>query len=344
MKFELASVEIDEGFTEAPDYLTESDLIGLMEKHSIGTDASMASHIHNICERNFVSVCGQKRRLVPSSLGLCLINSYYEIDKELVTSDLRGKIEGWVNEIATGKRKFDDVIKEVVNIFKKKFIYFTENISKGDKIFSKSYKSFDDACVNAKMWTKCGQCRCYMKIVQNYNKLICEKCNRTYQLPKKAKYKSIEGKKCELDKFELFYALKEDENMVEHQFLFCPRCFHVNNYGEFSDEVLQPEEKEKKKTQILKDKEKYHELFGGIQNHVIKDCSACDTGKMLLLPGNNKTQSLVCNNFDECMFTIKLGEMIKSCVRLNTKCEKEECKAHNLKIMFDSKHETAPGF
>ena len=71
-----------QGKTQPPDYLSESELIGLMERHSIGTDASIAVHINNICERNYVKIHAG-RRVVPTELGITLVRGYQLIDPEL---------------------------------------------------------------------------------------------------------------------------------------------------------------------------------------------------------------------------------------------------------------------
>ena len=75
----IASVKLRPGLTQAPGHLTESELIGLMEKHGIGTDASIATHINNICVRNYVTL-GSGRTLIPTNLGVVLVHGKGSID------------------------------------------------------------------------------------------------------------------------------------------------------------------------------------------------------------------------------------------------------------------------
>ena len=52
--FEPAEANITEGQTAAPGYLTEPELISLMDANGIGTDATMADHIDKIQRREYV--------------------------------------------------------------------------------------------------------------------------------------------------------------------------------------------------------------------------------------------------------------------------------------------------
>ncbi|EKD20180.1 uncharacterized protein L3040_007177 [Drepanopeziza brunnea f. sp. 'multigermtubi'] len=52
--FEPTEAMVTEGNTTAPGYLTEPDLLALMDANGIGTDATMAEHIKMIQDRNYV--------------------------------------------------------------------------------------------------------------------------------------------------------------------------------------------------------------------------------------------------------------------------------------------------
>jgi DNA topoisomerase-3 len=53
--FEPTEANLNEGQTSAPGYLTEPELIGLMDANGIGTDATMAEHIAKIKEREYAT-------------------------------------------------------------------------------------------------------------------------------------------------------------------------------------------------------------------------------------------------------------------------------------------------
>ena len=62
-----------EGHTTAPPLLTEADLIGLMETHGIGTDATHAEHIETIKNRSYVGLTPDLR-FIPGQLGMGLVD------------------------------------------------------------------------------------------------------------------------------------------------------------------------------------------------------------------------------------------------------------------------------
>lgn len=104
----IEKVELRSGKTAPPPYLSESELISLMEKNGIGTDASIPTHINNVCERRYCKL-DPGRHMVPTDLGIVLAQGYMRIDPELVLPEVRARIERDINEIAEGRATKEQV-------------------------------------------------------------------------------------------------------------------------------------------------------------------------------------------------------------------------------------------
>eukprot|EP00051_Salpingoeca_urceolata_P020698 m.313900 g.313900 ORF g.313900 m.313900 type:complete len:266 (+) comp19665_c0_seq5:319-1116(+) len=171
-----------------------------MEKHGIGTDASIPVHINNICERNYVKV-ESDRRLVPTELGVVLVHGYYKIDQDLVLPTMRSALERQLDLIAAGKADFEEVLLHAVDIFQRKFAYFEQHVQEMDELFSVSFTPLSET---GKALTRCGQCMRYMKLVQAKPvRLHCQTCNETYSMPQNGKVVEYKGLRCPLDNFEM---------------------------------------------------------------------------------------------------------------------------------------------
>ena len=107
-----------------------------MEKHGIGTDASIPTHISNIIDRNYVVVKEPGRKLVPTNLGLALVKGYCEIDPELVLPKVRSNIEKSCELVAKGRADFHRVTNHVLNIFKDKFNYFKLSVGTMERLLN----------------------------------------------------------------------------------------------------------------------------------------------------------------------------------------------------------------
>ncbi|KAL9936553.1 hypothetical protein V8E36_004621 [Tilletia maclaganii] len=94
--FMPTACNLREGKTSRPKMLTEADLVSLMDRHGIGTDATIAEHIAKVIEREYV--CKRKQGtteyLYPSTLGMGLVHGYNQIghDKSLSKPLLRREV------------------------------------------------------------------------------------------------------------------------------------------------------------------------------------------------------------------------------------------------------------
>lgn len=70
-----SSILMKEGSTSAPLPISEVELISLMDRNGIGTDATIAQHITTIQERAYAVKDGQQRFL-PTKLGIALVEGY----------------------------------------------------------------------------------------------------------------------------------------------------------------------------------------------------------------------------------------------------------------------------
>ncbi|XP_021624934.1 DNA topoisomerase 3-beta isoform X2 [Manihot esculenta] len=220
-KIEVSKVDLYEGKTVPPDYLSESELISLMEKNGIGTDASIPVHINNICERNYVQVQAG-RRLVPTTLGITLIRGYQCIDPDLCLPDIRSFIEQQITLIAKGQVDHSRLVQHVLQQFKQKYCYFVKQIDKMDSLFEAQFSQLFDS---GRVLSKCGKCLRYMKYISALpSRLYCGTCEDVYFLPQKGTIKLYKELTCPLDNFELLlFSMGGPEGKT---FPLCPYCYN----------------------------------------------------------------------------------------------------------------------
>jgi DNA topoisomerase-1 len=115
-------VEVVERETEPPPQMTESELLALMKKYGIGTDATMQDHIHTNVKRGYMKLA--KGRCVPTDLGIALATALFQHAPELIEPTVRAKIETALNSIVRNSTPPSKLIAEV----KAEFRNYYENL------------------------------------------------------------------------------------------------------------------------------------------------------------------------------------------------------------------------
>ncbi|XP_069501793.1 DNA topoisomerase 3-alpha isoform X2 [Ambystoma mexicanum] len=129
-QFQPTTIEMVDGETSPPQLLTEADLIALMEKHGIGTDATHADHIETIKSRMYVGLTNEQRFL-PGQLGMGLVEGYDSMGYEMSKPDLRAELEADLKLISEGKKDKFVVLSQQIQKYKHVFI---EAVAKANKL------------------------------------------------------------------------------------------------------------------------------------------------------------------------------------------------------------------
>ncbi|KAH8319062.1 hypothetical protein KR067_006229 [Drosophila pandora] len=130
-RFEPTEVSLHEGATTAPPLLTEADLIALMEKHGIGTDATHAEHINTIKERGYIGMV-DKGALVPGVIGMGLYEGYGAMELALAKPQLRAEFELDLKLICQGQKDPKAVLADQITKYKQSYQQITDKITAMD--------------------------------------------------------------------------------------------------------------------------------------------------------------------------------------------------------------------
>lgn len=138
---------MEESETTAPKLLTESDLITLMDKNGIGTDATIHEHIKTVQERQYAVKSGNEFK--PTPLGVSLVEVYQAIDIKLYKPYLRAQMEREMTMIAQGEKSKAEVLTAAVKEMHKIFQQVVSMKDKMIEVLKTKYKqSTEDKILN----------------------------------------------------------------------------------------------------------------------------------------------------------------------------------------------------
>ncbi|XP_046401854.1 DNA topoisomerase 3-alpha isoform X2 [Ischnura elegans] len=136
--FRPTALNLTDGETEPPKLLTEADLIALMEKHGIGTDATHADHIETIKSREYVGLHNEVN-FMPSHLGMGLVEGYDNMGYPMSKPNLRAELENDLKRICEGTKDPAAVLAEQIAKYKEVFQRALEQASKIDEALGKYF-------------------------------------------------------------------------------------------------------------------------------------------------------------------------------------------------------------
>ncbi|KAI9803660.1 MAG: DNA topoisomerase [Piccolia ochrophora] len=143
-RFNPDEAMMTEGKTSPPGYLTEPELLALMDANGIGTDATMPEHIAKVKTRGYVmtrtrgeaagrsarSATNAQQEFIPTTLGVALVKGYERVGLETSLSKpfLRKEMESKMKDICAGTKTRNDVVQESLDQYREVYIRTSRHI------------------------------------------------------------------------------------------------------------------------------------------------------------------------------------------------------------------------
>ena len=330
----VAGVALEPGLTSPPPRMTESELIGLMETHGIGTDASIPSHIHNVEKRRYVAIEQKSRTVDVTDLGGALVAGYDAVDLELASPATRRVVEKQLDLIATGEADHAAVVAHVLKQFAAKYAHFVANVANVDALFELKFDPASaSATASAPPFSRCGRCARFLRLAIDvrsgkHTRMYCATEDETYALPTGAVVTAWDGRACPLCDFELALCSFGGDA----RFPLCVGCFKTKP---FAFDVLHKTAKTIGRVPFACPHPSAHPI---IEERIVCPCPTCDdagsTGAFLIVEPGRKTSRATRARLHcvQCDTTLRLPPSVAEARATRSTCG--ECAARCVEVRF----------
>jgi DNA topoisomerase III len=224
----IEQLTLRESQTNPPPLLSEADLIALMDRHGIGTDATIAEHIKKVQDRKYVRKISDSR-FEPSQLGIALVEALERCQIHLARPGMRSAQEISFKKIPTGELDAAHVKAEALSQFNSTFHRLRSSSQTLDAAFATRFQivSAADWELAESGFSCCGRCNSMMQLrtlgtgSRMERALVCDQCG-TFKLPRNGDISATESI-CPVCNFQVIN-IKNPQTSRSHS--VCPSCYN----------------------------------------------------------------------------------------------------------------------
>jgi DNA topoisomerase III len=312
---------LQDGRTVPPRLLTEAELIALMDRNGIGTDATIATHIQTIQDRGYATKNAQQE-FSPTKLGIALVEGYNSMGYQLNKPDLRREMERECNLVASGQKTMESIMGPIISKMKECFEHASAEAHKLDAAVGRHFSSLGqvNAVILKARLSECGICQNFMALKEiqpqqagsvNQKRKIayCEICSLGLPLPKAneinpaTELENGQGPaiKCPICQYQVLRVMASTGSTYS----VCPKCYSDPPEDHGGDPTAG------ETFPCFKCRHPTCSLAQGTQGGDVSlfGCPFCIVGKITLRRTTRGSFALSCNNYsggDRCTYSVWL--------------------------------------